>query len=237
MARRWFVQTADSKIVASTDDDDADTPTGTDAVDDATIREADPPGANGIIRPLGKWDGAHYSAPTGDDIRIPFDADTADGRVQLSALLADNQLLAWIAILLGIASGFPQDSANLGHNLLAFARRGLRARLLSETPAWAGEAKKIKFCEEIASGAANVTSPAEFYQLLETETIVDPASRPDPRCLWTNPDTNIRVDLQSWTTAVDATDGAGDTVLSRLAPETDDLGDYVTQRWIADVTA
>ena len=52
--------------------------------------------------------------------------------------------------------------------------------------------------------------------------------------LWVNPDTGIRVNLGDW--AAQAVDTSTPTILSRMAPETDDLTDYIGGAWIDDIS-
>ena len=61
--------------------------------------------------------------------------------------------------------------------------------------------------------------------------------RADPRVLWVNPDTGLRVNLSDWVgEAVDAQSGPGSaTVRSRMATETTDISIYIGGAWINDI--
>ena len=96
----------------------------------------------------------------------------------------------------------------------------------------------------MAHGAADVTSPGEFFERIEVGTdFVSPADRAadpviaDGRVLWVNPDTGLRVNLDQWVDeAVDYNDeGNTTTVRSRMAAETDDLTDYIGGAWINSI--
>ena len=80
----------------------------------------------------------------------------------------------------------------------------------------------------------DVTNPGEFFERIEEATAVtDPALRADPRVLWVNPDTGIRVGLALW--ASNAVDTSTPSILSRMAAETTDLTDYIGGAWIDSI--
>ena len=68
MARRYWVQTSDSKITGLSDIDTVAVPDDHDAVLETVIRVSGPPGADGRIQAGGKWDGAHYTPPQGGGV-------------------------------------------------------------------------------------------------------------------------------------------------------------------------
>ena len=51
--------------------------------------------------------------------------------------------------------------------------------------------------------------------------------------LWVNPDTGFRVNLHEWVSQ--AVDTGTPTVLSRMAPETVDLTDYIGGAWVGAI--
>ena len=128
--RRWFVQTADNKIVAATDDDDAATPAGTTAVTDATIRAADPPGATGPINFGGFWDGTTYTAPAG--LLPVIDPTTDAGMVQEAAHAMMHTFEAAISFIQENRQAWPaanmaQAIEGIHWQIIAAARVGLNA--------------------------------------------------------------------------------------------------------------
>ena len=79
-----------------------------------------------------------------------------------------------------------------------------------------------------------MTNPGEFFERIEeVDDFMDPAVRADPRVLWVNPDTGLRVNLHQWVDQV--VDSGAPTVLSRMAPETPDLTDYIGGKWIGAI--
>ena len=239
-ARRWFVQTSDNKIVSFTDDDNAPTPAGTIAVADAVIRTEDPPGATGDITPLGTWDGTTYTPPSGPGLFIPYDTSTESGALKAASLTLHLQLVAWAEALAEVQAFWPQAAVHLGHNLLAYGHRGIRGVVMSDE--WT-HAQKLTFLEQMAFGAADVTNPGEYFELIEEtgiggqDGVPEPTAQDDPRVLWVNPDTGLRVNLAQWFSgAIEAEGpGVGDTVLSRMAAETTSLTDYIGGAWIEDI--
>ena len=128
--RRWFVQDADNKIVAATDDDDAATPAGTTAVTDATIRAADPPGATGPINFGGFWDGTTYTAPAG--LLPVIDPTTDAGMVQEAAHAMMHTFEAAISFIQENRQAWPaqnmaQAIEGIHWQIIAAARVGLNS--------------------------------------------------------------------------------------------------------------
>ena len=126
--RRYFVQTSDSKIVGLTDDDGAELLPGTTAVLESTIRAATPPGADGDIIILGKWDGVNYTAPSGDGIVVPLDLTTDVGMLKEAAYLAHDQLIAWREALEAVSLYYPAEDVAVGHDFLTFGHQGRSRR-------------------------------------------------------------------------------------------------------------
>ena len=86
----------------------------------------------------------------------------------------------------------------------------------------------------MALGPADAASHGEFFELIEQRTnFLNPAVRADPRVLWVNPDTGLRVTLKQW--FAEAVGAGNPTVLSRMATETPDLADYIGGRWIGAI--
>ena len=156
--RRWFVQTADNKIVAATDDDDAATPAGTTAVTDATIRAADPPGATGPINFQGFWDGTTYTPPAG--LLPVIDPTTDAGMVQEAAHAMMHTFEAAISFIQENRQAWPginmaQAIEGIHWQIIAAARVALN----STRPA----AERVKFMEECASWPTGVSGDVALY--------------------------------------------------------------------------
>ena len=118
MARRWFLN-ADAELVGLSDDDDFAVPTDQTAVLETVIRAADPPGASGRIQAGGKWDGAAYTAPSGDGILVPFDADTDLGRKQIAATTLHNWFHAISAAVHAVRHEKPQIDVTRAEQFIA----------------------------------------------------------------------------------------------------------------------
>ena len=228
--RRYFVQTSDSKIVGLTDDDGAELLPGTTAVLESTIRAATPPGADGDIIILGKWDGVNYTAPSGDGILQPLDLTTDVGMLKEAAYLAHDQLIAWREALEAVSLYYPAEDVAVGHDYLTFGHRGVRGVMLSTF--WS-VAERVKFAEEMATGAADVTTPAEFFELIEQaredsddgEGILAPTQR----CVWVNPTGAERFNLAQ---VIGSTEG----VEANMVAEVDDYTIYANGAWIDGIT-
>ena len=89
--------------------------------------------------------------------------------------------------------------------------------------------------QQTVIGPLDVASTAQFIQRIEEGdgNFTAPEARADPRVLWVNPDTGLRVALAGW--ASNAVDTSTPSILSRMAPETTDLSDYIGAAWIAEI--
>ena len=167
-----------------------------------------------------------------DDKWRPADVSDLDATTQLkvAARAIHGQLLAWTQALADVEPLFPQKDVSLGHSLLAYGHRGVRAVFLSDH--WTN-AEKIAFGQSMVQGALDVTTPGEFFALLETTEIDDPDEGNEDtqrsRVIWVNPDTGVRVNLAAWKTTTDLAS-------TNFATETTDLTDYVDGAWINDIT-
>ena len=174
-------------------------------------------------RMRGLWDGTTYTLPA--SLKPP----TADeGRLKAAARVLHQRLAALAEGLDGVSTYWPAADVALAHDMLAYAHRGVRGVVLSGAWTVAG---KLVFMQLTGLGPLDVASPAQFFERIEDATgFADPALRADPRVLWVNPDTGIRVDLHQW--AQHAVDTSTPSILSRMAPETTDLTDYIGGAWI-----
>ena len=229
---RWFVDATTNVIVNSTSFASVPIPTGHTAVLKSVVDAA----CSCASRMRGLWDGTTYTLPA--SLRPPT---TDAGRLKAAARVLHQRLAVLAEGLDGVDVFWPVADVSLAHDMLAYARRGVRGVVLS--PAWTTR-QKITFMEEMAHGAADVTSPGEFFERIEEGTdFVSPADRAadpviaDGRVLWVNPDTGLRVNLDQWVDGAVAASVTTNspTVLSRMAAETDDLTDYIGGAWINSI--
>ena len=159
-------------------------------------------------------------------------ADHRRGRLKAAARVLHQRLTVLADGLDRVSTFWPAAEVAIGHNMIAHAHRGVRGVVLSGAWTVAG---KLVFMQLTGLGPLDVTNPGEFFERIEeVEVFADPAERADPRVLWVNPDTGIRVNLKlQW--ASGAVDTSTPTILSRMAPETTDLTDYIGGAWIDDI--
>ena len=163
---RWFVDTTTNVIVNSTSFASVPIPTGHTAVLKSVVDAA----CSCASRMRGLWDGTTYTLPP--SLR-PQTTDA--GRLKAAARVLHQRLAVLAEGLDGVDVFWPVADVSLAHDMLAYARRGVRGVVLS--PAWTTR-QKITFMEEMAHGAADVTSPGEFFERIEEGTdFVSPADR------------------------------------------------------------
>ena len=169
--RRWFIQDDDGRIVAMTDDDGAYTPAGTTAVTDATIRAADPPGADGPINFFGFWDGATYTAPP--NLLPVIDPTTDQGMVQVAAHAMMHTFETAIAFI-------SENRVAWRPATVAAALDGIHWQLVACTRvalnATRTAAARVKFLEECASWPTDASGDVVTY--------VDAMDGAAPDALW-----------------------------------------------------
>ena len=215
--RRWFVQDDDGRIVAMTDDDGAYTPAGTTAVTDATIRAADPPGADGPINFFGTWDGTTYTAPP--NLLPVIDPTTDQGMVQVAAHAMMSTFEAAIAFI-------SENRVAWRPATVAAALDGIHWQLvacsrvaLSSTRT---AARRVKFMEECASWPAGVSGDVVLF--------VDAMDgiQANATWSWVDPETD------PFTRHPIAMAGAGFAGATNIeaAPSSADL---IGRRWVADI--
>ena len=219
---RWFVDATTNVIVNSTSFASVPIPPGHTAVLKSVVDAA----CSCESRGRGLWDGTTYTLPA--SLKPPT---TDAGRLKAAARVLHQRLTVLAEGLDGVSTYWPAADVSLCHDVLAYAHRGVRGVVMS--PSWT-VAQKITFMEQMALGALDVQNPAEFFERIEEGTsFPDPATRTDGRVLWVNPDTGFRVNLHEWVSQ--AVDTGTPTVLSRMAPETVDLTDYIGGAWIGAI--
>ena len=219
---RWFVDSTTNVIVNSTSFASVPIPPGHTAVLKSVVDAA----CSCASRGRGLWDGTTYTLPP--SLKPPT---TDAGRLKAAARRLYQRLLGLSEGTAPVASYWPLAAVSLVHDVLAYGHRGVRAVVLS--PSWT-VAQKLTFMEQMALGPADVKTPAEFFELIEeADQFTNPAERADPRVLWVNPDTGLRVNLHQWVDQ--AVDSGTPTVLSRMAAETANLTDYIGGAWIGEV--
>ena len=218
---RWFVD-ANNVIVNSTSFASVPIPPGHTAVLKSVVDAA----CSCESRGRGLWDGTTYTLPAS------LKPQTTDaGQLKAAARRLYQRLIGLSESLEGFASYWPVAHVSLGHDLVAYAHRGVRGVVLS--PSWT-MAQKLAFMEMMARGALDVANPGEFFERIEEgDDFPDPAALADPRVLWVNPDTGLRVNLSQW--FAEAVGAGNPTVLSRLAAETPNIADYIGGAWINSI--
>ena len=222
---RWFVDSTTNVIVNSTSFASVPIPAGHTAVLKSVVDAA----CSCASRMRGLWDGTTYTLPA--SLKPP----TADeGRLKAAARVLHQRLTALADGLDSVSTFWPAAVVSLGHDMIAYAHRGVRGVVLSGAWTVAG---KLVFMQLTGLGPLDVASPGEFFERIEEPraALLIPAGRlrADPRVLWVNPDTGIRVGLANL--GNHAVDTSTPTILSRMAPETTDLTDYIGGAWIDDI--
>ena len=219
---RWFVDSTTNVIVNSTSFASVPIPAGHTAVLKSVVDAA----CSCASRMRGLWDGTTYTLPA--SLKPP----TADaGRLKAAARRLHQRLTVMADGLDRVSTFWPAADVSRGHDMLAYAHRGVRGVVLSGAWTVAG---KLVFMQLTGLGPLDVASPGEFFERIEEGIdFPDPAERADPRVLWVNPDTGVRVELGQW--ATHAVDTSTPSILSRMAPETPDLADYIGGKWIGAI--
>lgn len=198
MAPRFFVRSADDVIVASTEDDALVAPSGTTAVARSVITAA----YDGPLYQGGTWDGTTYTPPSG---QAPMDDTTTDiGRLRAAIRATHQQLFIWQALLAQEGVVHPATAVAIGHSFIAFAHQGMY--LMSQNHRLPGNGdwsidQRIAAAEAMTMGAADVTTPFEFFAAMaDGGGLIEAPGAP---VLWVNVDSGVRVNLAA---AVDTTD-------------------------------
>ena len=128
-------------------------------------------------RMRGLWDGTTYTLPA--SLKPP----TADeGRLKAAARVLHQRLTVLAEGLDRVSAFWPAADVSIGHNMIAYAHRGVRGVVLSGAWTVAG---KIAFMQLTGLGPMDVASPGEFFERIEEAAAVpDPSARLDPRVLW-----------------------------------------------------
>ena len=135
------------------------------------------------------WDGTSLAedAPQGSTVED----------LKVAAHQAVDQLLGWATGLDGFSPFEPANIVAKGHDWLAWAHFGLN--MVCRSTSWT-LAKRINFCKGLAMGAADVTSPAQFFAKAgDLDAPTEPVVWSDPRT-----DNGDRVNLSGAVTLTDA---------------------------------
>ena len=105
---------------------------------------------------------------------------------KIAAFACHGQLLIWSELL--ALAGITQSSAHvaIGHDILFHGHEGV---YLTCNRTDLSYAQKILYCQRTAIGAADVTTPAEFFTLVHT---IENSLIAGPVC-WVNPETGARL--------------------------------------------
>lgn len=135
-----------------------------------------------------------------------------------------DQLLRWTTEIELAGRAQPDDAVRKGHTFLYQAHRG--AYLTLRDTMFTID-QRITFCEQMARGAENVTSPAEFFP--KANNIPSPTGP----IVWVNPATGIRLNLGHAVTF-------SDTAFNSLTPaETGALAEvnFAASDWVGEIPA
>ena len=118
------------------------------------------------IQSGGKWDGTNYTAPVGDEFYQPYDTSTDVGMLKSAAFLSPLSIdsvapVPWMRL----QPYYPAADVAVWARLPELWARGVLGRDAARN-GWT-VAERVKFAEEMASGAADVTTPAEFIEVIE----------------------------------------------------------------------
>ena len=196
MARRWFVRTSDELITGMSDIDTVEVPADHTAVTDATIRAADPPGADGRIQGGGKWDGAAYTPPSGSGIFEPFvpDASTELGRVQIAFTALHQQLRKWEFGLLAAAHEKPRPDVQYALQFLSM--KHWSAYVVSVM--WQADDLTTEQVEAWATrGAQGALDIVDVQTYFEKAHLIDETTAPAEACTWVEPASGDAVGLET----------------------------------------
>ena len=142
-------------------------------------------------------------------------------RLKEAAFNMHGQLLGWTLQLEAARFGQPQEEVNKGHDFLTYAHRGAYIILHRTTISLAN---RIRFCQQMALGAADTTSPHEFYQKAHT------LSAPTGPNVWVNPNNGARVNLAT------SAHLSGSGNLNLLASSIPTDVDFNSGAWILELT-
>ena len=181
MARRYWVQTSDSKITGLSDIDTVAVPDDHTAVLETVIRTSDPPGADGRIQAGGKWDGAHYTAPEGGGVLPSYDDSTDLGRRKIAATKLHDYLHDTTAGIHAVRHEKPTKDTAVAEQFIAMGHwANYVAFNMSTIDIDAFEA----WVEAMMLGASDIATVQEFF---EKSHEIDDASTPSEACAWANP--------------------------------------------------
>ena len=154
---RWFVDATTNVIVNSTSFASVPIPAGHTAVLKSVVDAA----CSCASRGRGLWDGTTYTLPAS------LKPQTTDaGRLKAAARVLYQRLIGLSEGLAGVASYWPREDVSLGHDLMAYAHRGVRGVVMS--PSWT-VAQKLTFMKQMALGPSDVTNPAEYFEVIEMD--------------------------------------------------------------------
>ena len=126
-------------------------------------------------------------------------------RLQAAARATHVQLLGWLAAVNALQPYYDADHINKARSWLAWAHYGV-AHVCRSSTQWT-IAQRIKFCEETAAGALDITTPYEFLNDAGATALAAPTSP----VVWVNPATGAQVLLSGADTATNAASAMWDS--------------------------
>ena len=107
-----------------------------------------------------------------------------------AAITVHKQLKEWTVSLMEEGIVHPISDTQKSHDFLAYAHQAIYVVMNSSN--WT-HAQKLTFCQNMAMGSADVTSPFVFFQ--KVHKISDKSKIPTEACSWVNPANGDRVNL------------------------------------------
>ena len=162
---------------------------------------------------------------SGDGTFANEDVDTSDeATLKAAARGCHAQLLVWARALAEEGVGHPSTDVALGHDFLFRGHQALYIIMNRDTYT---VSQKATYCQMVARGALDITSPFTFFQKVHTLTT------PNIPIAWVNPSTGARVNLSESVTL----SGPGTGNLNLLESDIPDTIHLTGGEWIDDLTA
>ena len=147
-----------------------------------------------------------YRTPDGVQIAQPQTQAAIDlAALQNAFRSLHTQLHGWADGLDALARGQPQEAVNTGHDFLFHAHEA--AYLIGRDSTTYSAAQRIAWAGSMATGAADVQSPAQFYQRVREGSGI---AAPTTPITWVNPADATKLNLASATAVTGTVPTAAD---------------------------
>ena len=170
-----------------------------------------------------RWD-------TTNSVFIGGSGQSSANTLKDSAYTALNALDGWVEGLAEQGKVHPASEVNIGHDFLCYGYWGLYLVMQNSTQYTA--AKRQAFAYKFADGAADTTSPTEFFQEVHKLTSAQEPSADTP-VVWVNPD-----DATQWSLADIVSNSASEFTTANGYPSDMDMSntDIRGGAWVATLT-